>query len=618
MKQITLLITLFLLAGITNAQLPSVQVGGKEYLFPTISTKDTLVTKADITMIANRVTNVESTKADTSSISQTADYIIEKVGSTYYARPGFKSGLPSYSNTDAYTVIQNAINALTVTSGATIGTRGGKIMIKNGSYTLSNELTITGWENQGNSNPGYSQLVIQGAGKATHLIQNTSGKNGILIKNNASVAIEDLRIECGSSARSAIRLDGSGTDEISVFGGKFDNLYLQASSSSYPALYAQNFFDCVFGYITAQNSNYDAIILENASTTTLYGNSQFNFIRAIASTASPYAGLRIKSTDGADYRVLDLITFNNYQCVSSYYGVYISDGSNLTFNMVDIEYGTVGFHIGGGTYARNNYVKSGLISVNATSGTCIETSLGGNTFNCNLGGGTSAIPIHDTQSFEPPNSYDVVLTNDNSANISITQAARTFLRYRKPSDGRTYTNFGDNVTATTQAAGDNSTAPATTAFVYQNAARQLLYNNTKVSAGADITEDTLFAANIPASSIGINGSFHIIPLFSCTNSAGTKTFRIRINGTVVANEQYTTTQTIRWNYIISNRNSASSQIAGGVGSIAAEGGYGTQSGVAVATYSFNTAATLRLTITAQKNTTSDAASLEALQVIGYY
>jgi len=408
-----------------------------------------------------------ATKGLIDARSQVVKYTIEKVGSSYYARPAPNTSLTAIVSTNFNTVMQGAIQYLRTPT--TRGSGGGRIILGDGQFNLTDTIGITGWENQGLSNPGYSQIVIQGQGKSTLLYQNTAGKDAIIIHNNASIGLLDMRIECSSnSGRSAVRFASDGVDEISAFGVKMDNLYLINSSSTYPALYMSNFFDVYSGTLTAQNPSGNAIWMENVSTTTLYGNSHFNFIRAIASSASGYAGLKVTSTDGGNYHSLDLISISNYECVSGYYGVNIIDGSNFSFGMVDIEYGTIGFHIGGGTFARHTTVSSGYISVNATTGTDIEitSGAGGNSFvNVTLGGGTSVKPITDSQQFLPPNLYDVVLFNDNAANISITSASRTFLRYKSTATGRTYTFFGDNTNATTQTAGDNTTALATTAFV---------------------------------------------------------------------------------------------------------------------------------------------------------
>lgn len=157
-----------------------------------------------------------------------------------------------------------------------------------------------------------------------------------------------------------------------------------------------------------------------------------------------------------------------------------------------------------------------------------------------------------------------------------------------------------------------------TATMFSKFARQLLVSNVQSSSPSDITEDTLYAANIPANSIGINGSFYIMPLFTCTNNANNKVFRIYLNGTKLTDVGYTTINAVRWCYIISNRNSTSSQISGGNGSQSSLGAFGTVTGQAISTYSINTATSLRFAITVQKDVATDAASLECVQVLGYY
>ena len=64
--------------------------------------------------------------------AETASYVIYKQGNVIYAKNG-ETGAVEFSGTDAATVIQQAIDALT---------SGGKIFIKAGTYTLTNSLTL--------------------------------------------------------------------------------------------------------------------------------------------------------------------------------------------------------------------------------------------------------------------------------------------------------------------------------------------------------------------------------------------------------------------------------------------------------------------------------------------
>src|SRR5258707_6057953 len=95
------------------------------------------------------------------SSSQSPDYVITFQAPNYIATPVAGSGLSPDSNTDAYTVIQNAITALTPSGGGS-GSAGGWIHIAiSGNVFLTNELTIIGWEG---GTPTYSRLKITGEG----------------------------------------------------------------------------------------------------------------------------------------------------------------------------------------------------------------------------------------------------------------------------------------------------------------------------------------------------------------------------------------------------------------------------------------------------------------------
>lgn len=95
-----------------------------------------------------------------------------------------------------------------------------------------------------------------------------------------------------------------------------------------------------------------------------------------------------------------------------------------------------------------------------------------------------------------------------------------------------------NPTVTTQVTGDNSTKAASTAFV-SNTVRQVFpdqgktysfpYNNT-----GNTTENVIITDTIPANSIGVNGSFHIMFRFSATLNTNAKHIRIKFNGTTIA------------------------------------------------------------------------------------
>src|SRR5437660_2214546 len=80
-----------------------------------------------------------------------ASYVIYSAGGTVYAKAMIPAGI-DYSGTDAATIIQNSINALSAS--------GGKIFIKAGTYNLTAALSIAS-----------SNVHIQGEGVGMVLLK---------------------------------------------------------------------------------------------------------------------------------------------------------------------------------------------------------------------------------------------------------------------------------------------------------------------------------------------------------------------------------------------------------------------------------------------------------------
>jgi hypothetical protein len=145
-------------------------------------------------------------------------------------------------------------------------------------------------------------------------------------------------------------------------------------------------------------------------------------------------------------------------------------------------------------------------------------------------------------------------------------------------------------------------------------ARQILVSNVQLSNSGSTTENTVFTGTIPGNTIGINGSFIFEFLASFTNNANNKAIRIKLNGTNVFQVGYPSTASTRSRFIISNRNSLSSQVFGGLGG-GASWGYSTTTGTINATSSFNTAADVTVTVTITNASASDTTSIESLQIL---
>ena len=85
-----------------------------------------------------------------------------------------------------------------------------------------------------------------------------------------------------------------------------------------------------------------------------------------------------------------------------------------------------------------------------------------------------------------------------------------------------------------------------------------------VNGAGDATEATVVSVNIPGGQVGPNGMIRVNAVWTYTNSARTKTMRIRLgglSGTTYQSVAATTTTSVGMDALIFNRNSQASQIA---------------------------------------------------------
>lgn len=362
-------------------------------------------------------------KADTAKVTNAGSYFIEKVGSTYYARPGFKSPLPLISNSDPYTVIQGAINNMTPSGAA--GTGGGVIHIKAGTYALTNELTITGWESGGIP---YSQIIIEGEGPATQITQSTSGKSAFVIKNAAGVVIKDMTIIRSGSAKYAILADSTGaSSEVSIYRGQLKNLLIYGSSATYPSVLLRNFFELKADNIIIENTAGDAMVLENASASVNYGNSEFGYLHTYAANSGSYAGLKIVSNNT---QTMNLCNFTHYECTHGVYSLYTDNAANCKFNFVDFEAVPYGIYLGGASGNTNGFIfEGGYITATTAAITTTLTTANNKFTGFDIYGGSSVVPVNDLANFSRPNSFEFTLHNSSQTALIVFTQATTAYRY---------------------------------------------------------------------------------------------------------------------------------------------------------------------------------------------
>jgi hypothetical protein len=140
--------------------------------------------------------------------------------------------------------------------------------------------------------------------------------------------------------------------------------------------------------------------------------------------------------------------------------------------------------------------------------------------------------------------------------------------------------------------------------------RVLAQSAVAVSKTGDTTETTLATITIPGGSMGPNGSVRVTTLWSCTNSANTKTLRGKFGGTVYLTRAETATANIRHQFQVQNRGSAASQV-GATGNLSTGWGISTSP---LVTSSVDTAADQVITLTAQLAVGTETITLEAYLV----
>lgn len=120
----------------------------------------------------------------------------------------------------------------------------------------------------------------------------------------------------------------------------------------------------------------------------------------------------------------------------------------------------------------------------------------------------------------------------------------------------------------------------------------------------------LYRDTIPANSMGLNGQLEIKTVWTCNNSAGTKTCTVRINGSSIQSNILSTSASAQLLTFLQNRNSLSSQV-GYSGGIASPFGGTT---VAIATNTLNTAQEMIVVVQGQLQTGTDNMALESIVI----
>lgn len=142
--------------------------------------------------------------------------------------------------------------------------------------------------------------------------------------------------------------------------------------------------------------------------------------------------------------------------------------------------------------------------------------------------------------------------------------------------------------------------------------RQVLVSNEKISNTGSNTLNTVYTGTITGNSIGVNGSFYINILASAgANNGNAKTVYVAFNGVNIGSFLMTSALSGQRMFTISNRNSLTSQVSFPVATTTTSF---TNTTTAPATYTFNTAADITVTVKIQNFSNGDVTSLESIQI----
>ena len=124
------------------------------------------------------------------------------------------------------------------------------------------------------------------------------------------------------------------------------------------------------------------------------------------------------------------------------------------------------------------------------------------------------------------------------------------------------------------------------------------------------SEETLLTITIPAENLSADSVIVISPLWSCTNSANSKAFKITLNGQIVSSVSQTTVASFHSAHIVALR-SLSSQVAN---NSATSSPYGVTISTGVTTLSADLSSGAELAFIASRTNGSDSAALERVLV----
>jgi len=253
---------------------------------------------------------------------QTASYIVFQDGSLTKMKNCTTGQIDASSTVDSDTI------------NWAIG-NGTDIFIKAGHYLLTNELVITG-ENQ---DWPTKQTILRGEGEGTILEQTATNTRLLVVKHHACFGLYDLKLVMReTNAQIALHLSSEGGtgeyEQVSCVMSQIDNVFIYGGDTTHPLALFENFFSLKVGFLKLLGGQ-TSLKLYNNSTTTNYGNSRFDHLWV------GYGGtcnLEITGNSAQD-TIMNLLSFGYVESASGPVGIYIHEKAKLiAFDKVTVEY----------------------------------------------------------------------------------------------------------------------------------------------------------------------------------------------------------------------------------------------------------------------------------------
>jgi hypothetical protein len=250
------------------------------------------------------------------SFTETASYVIWTDGTYVYAKNG-KTGAIDFKGTDASTVIQSAVNALT---------SGGKIFIKAGTYVLKPRPATWGYACIDLSNKVNVELEGEGKSTVLKLIDNAKqytndvqSGNVIYYGNANYIAIRHLKID-GNKANntdSGVDGDGCGIRGYATYRDIVEDVHFYNCVRE--GFYATNTQWSFYKDLFAEGCGYYGIVLDSLALATVVNVSTYNNKRA---------GLYIMG--GATREPAYVTVIGGSHQYNEYFGVHITEAIGVT------------------------------------------------------------------------------------------------------------------------------------------------------------------------------------------------------------------------------------------------------------------------------------------------